>query len=403
MKKETKCQQKMTLKLLIVAVLILSFQLSIAQEKETDTVKAKKEKKKLSFKDPEDGAFDVSSFLIDPEGFMPIPIIITQPAVGYGGGLAALFIKPQKKKYDVHVPPNITGVFGLATSNGTWAGGVGHFHDWGPDKYRYVGGVAKPYINIDYYGAGGALSEELSKNPVEFNMDAWAVVQRLQVRVKKSNLFLGGAYLFYQTKTSFAEVADRPIIDELLNKLESTTTLSAIKPMANWDSRDNIFTPTKGINTGVIYTYNATWLGASKNYQEISPYFLGYKKHTDNVFSGWRFDSAFTNGDAPFYAKPYIQMRGVPAMKYQNNNTMLAEMQWTFKTYKRWKLDVFTGTGKAFESFQDFGQATWVYNYGVGFRYEIARLFGIDAGMDFAWSNDGDFAFSIVFGTAWNK
>ena len=391
---------KRVLRILVLVLFALSSQFSIAQEKAQDTSKVKKEKKKMSFKDPEDGAFDISQFLLNPKGFMPVPIIITEPAIGYGGGVAALFIQPQKKKYDIHVPPNITGVFGLATSNGTWAGGVGHFHVWGPDKFRYVGAVVKPNINIDYYGTNGGY---LSENPVEFNMDAWAVFQRLQVRVKKSNLFVGGAYLFYQTKTSFQEYTDRPIIDDILNELESTTTLSALKPMINWDSRNNIFTPTKGINAGLIYTYNATWLGASQDYQEYNPYFLGYKKITDKIFSGWRFDSSFTSGDAPFYAKPFIEMRGVPAMKYQNNNTMLAEMQWTFKTYKRWKVDVFTGTGKAFESFQDFGPAMWVYNYGFGFRYEIARLFGIDAGMDFAWSNDGDFAFSIVFGSAWNK
>jgi hypothetical protein len=388
------------LKILTCSLFIFMGQFLMAQEDSKDSIKVKK-KKKISFKDPEDGAFDVSAFLVDPEGFMPLPIIITQPAVGYGGGLGVLFFEPQKKKYEgVHVPPNISGAIGLATSNGTWAGALFHFHVWGPDKYRYIGGVAKPYVNINYYGNSGGY---LSENPVEFNMNAWSVFQRLLVRVKKSDLFLGGSYFFYQTKTSFQEFTNNPIIDELLNKLEGTTTLSSIKPMVNWDSRDNIFTPTKGVNTGLIYTYNPTWLGASENYQEINPYFLGYKKVNDKLYSGWRFDSSFTIGDAPFYAKPYLQMRGVPAMKYQNNNTMLGVTEWKFKVYKRWSVDVFTGAGKAFESFQDFGQALWVYNYGFGFRYEIARLFGIDAGMDFAWSNDGDFGFSIVFGSAWNK
>ena len=82
---------------------------------------------------------------------------------------------------------------------------------------------------------------------------------------------------------------------------------------------------------------------------------------------------------------------------------MLVETQWDFKVYKRWSLDVFTGTGKAFTSFSEFGPATWVYNYGVGFRYEIARALGIHAGLDFAWSNNGEFAFYVIFGSAWNK
>ncbi|RXP44776.1 hypothetical protein EC396_16575 [Lutibacter sp. HS1-25] len=365
----------------------------------------KEEKKKISFKDSLDGAFDISEFLIEPQGFMPIPIIVTEPAVGYGGGLAALFITPQKKKYDVPVPPNISGVIGLGTSNKTWMAALFHFHVWGPDKIRYLGAVAKPSVNIKYYGNN---SDFLSKNPIEFNLDAWLVMQRVNVRVAKSNLFVGGSYMFFQGKTKFEPYLDTPVLgpifDKLLSKLNNTTTISMLTPMVNWDTRNNIFTPSKGVNTGFQFMYNATWLGGDQNYYQINPYFLGYQKISDNILSAFRFDSNFMiGGDSPFYAKPFIQLRGVPAMKYQSDNTMLVETEWKFKVYKRWSLDFFGGTGKAFKSFDEFGPATLVYNYGLGFRYKLARLFDVDAGVDFAWSNNKDFAFSIVFGSAWSK
>ncbi len=37
------------------------------------------------FTDPEDGSFDASEYVLDHEGVLPVPIIITEPAVGYGG------------------------------------------------------------------------------------------------------------------------------------------------------------------------------------------------------------------------------------------------------------------------------------------------------------------------------
>ena len=40
------------------------------------------------FIDPTDGQFDTSGWLIDNKGFLPVPIIITEPAVGAGLGLA---------------------------------------------------------------------------------------------------------------------------------------------------------------------------------------------------------------------------------------------------------------------------------------------------------------------------
>ena len=43
------------------------------------------------FRDSEDGRFDMSRWLLDRKGFLPVPIIITEPAVGFGGGLAPMF------------------------------------------------------------------------------------------------------------------------------------------------------------------------------------------------------------------------------------------------------------------------------------------------------------------------
>jgi len=40
----------------------------------------------------EDGMFDVSTFMEGRYGFLPIPFPITEPAVGYGGGVMLVFI-----------------------------------------------------------------------------------------------------------------------------------------------------------------------------------------------------------------------------------------------------------------------------------------------------------------------
>src|SRR5512139_1687709 len=45
------------------------------------------------FIDPEDGQVDLSDHLLKHRGLLPVPIIITEPALGYGGGLAALWFK----------------------------------------------------------------------------------------------------------------------------------------------------------------------------------------------------------------------------------------------------------------------------------------------------------------------
>ena len=53
------------------------------------------------FKDSLDGAFDFSNFLMEVNGFVPVPYIITEPAVGgFGGALGLVFIRKQPPMID---------------------------------------------------------------------------------------------------------------------------------------------------------------------------------------------------------------------------------------------------------------------------------------------------------------
>ena len=57
---------------------------------------------------------------------MPIPLVVTEPAVGYGGGLAAHVHAPaQGGGSEGFARPNMSIVAGIATENGTWAAFAG--------------------------------------------------------------------------------------------------------------------------------------------------------------------------------------------------------------------------------------------------------------------------------------
>src|SRR5262245_60878179 len=43
------------------------------------------------FRDPSDGRIDMSRWLLSRRGALPVPLIITEPAVGYGAGLGLVF------------------------------------------------------------------------------------------------------------------------------------------------------------------------------------------------------------------------------------------------------------------------------------------------------------------------
>lgn len=357
-----------------------------------------KTKKKLSFRDSVDGAFDVSSFLLEHNGVLPIIIPITEPAVGYGGGLAVLYFHKRKKKYKTYVAPDVSGVVGLYTENKTWGAGAFHAHTFGENRVRTLTAVIKPNLKINYYGND---SEILAKNPIGINLDSWLFYQKAQVRIGDSKFYVGGAYTYLNSEVSFEEIPNRPLLNLILERLNTNSTISSIKPIATYDSRNNTFTPTKGVMAEIGLNYSATWLGSDDNFSTTTTDFFWYLPLTDKLHSKYRFQGSFLFGDAPFYAYPFIDLRGVASMRYQNDATLVTETEWSYNIYNRWWLTAFGGTGKAFSDFNDFGSEDWVYNLGTGFRYRLARQLGVNMGTDFAWGNGKDFAFYIVFGTSW--
>ena len=108
--------------------------------------------------------------------------------------------------------------------------------------------------------------------------------------------------------------------------------------------------------------------------------FLGFTPITPKFFGGFRFDGQQALGSPPFYLLPYINLRGVPAARYQGNATLVSEVETRWDLYKRWSLMLFGGTGAAFNNWDNMFEHPLVYSYGTGFRYLIARKFKLRMG-----------------------
>jgi len=344
------------------------------------------------FKDSTDGAYDISNWLLKKEGFLLIPSIITEPAVGYGAMATAVYFHSSYS--EKHGPPSMSGVIGGGTENGTWMVGVFHVGYWKNDRTPVYGAVARTDANIGFYGSGAIT--DLTGESINLNMDAWILLQQLKGRIGRSNFFVGGKYLLLDTENTFEVPVDEPEF----HGAELSSVLSEASLILNYDSRNNVFSPTKGFFIDWSGTYSDDWMGGDGLYGRMGIDLLSYLRATDNLLVSMRIESNYTFGNVPFYARPMVQLRGAPLMKYQNKNTSVFEAEVDWKVYRRWSLIGFTGIGNAYSSLSEFDKGKSVRNYGSGFRYILARKFGAKMGMDFAFTQD-DFAFYFVFGTAW--
>ena len=89
-------------------------------------------------------------------------------------------------------------------------------------------------------------------------------------------------------------------------------------------------------------------------------------------------------------------------MRYQGEEVaqVEAELRWQF--WKRFSLMGFAGVGAAWNHFERFQRTQTIPTGGGGFRYEVARKYGIHAGIDVAFGPDNAAVYFQV-GSAWAR
>lgn len=347
------------------------------------------------FFDEKDGWFDLSRFLQTGHGFVPMVIPITEPAVGYGAGAGLIFID-RKEPAPGEKPslPNLAVVGGALTENGTWGGFGGYTHWWLDDRLQTHIFAGYGAANLRYYGLGedsvyNGHSLGYTLRPAGGSADA-------RYRLGNSPFLAGLGYGLSETKVSF----NGNTLPSGLNIPTSTTKVGGLTPLLAYDTRDNIFTPNKGIYAETSVALNDEIFGGDASFQVLNATFVYYLPLNPKLVLGLKADGGFSFGDAPFYTRPSISLRGAPARDYQAEDIaqVEAELRWQF--WRRFSLIGFAGTGIAWNNFDKFQSRRELVTGGTGLRYEIARKFGLFMGMDVAFGPDTT-ALYIQFGSAW--
>jgi len=353
------------------------------------------------FKDPQDGAFDASEWLLDKKGFLPMPILITEPAVGYGGGAALLFFRESLRERTVKAaeaqrlsPPDIYVAAFAATENGTKVAGAGGMVTFAEERWRWRGGIGVPDVNLDFYGAGGRLGTGEQK--IGYNIAGLLSTQQLMRRLGDSDNWIIGRWIWLDLDATFDSAHPQPVLPPGSRAVRS----SGLGGSLEHDSRDNFFTAARGLKGSVeAIFYSPDW-GSDNKYETYRALAFGYVPLGERLVLGGRIDMRSTSGDVPFYQLPFIELRGVPLARYQDQRSGATEAELRWNVTPRWALVGFAGIGRAWGTRTSFGDADNVKAWGAGFRYLVARRLGLYAGLDIA-KGPQDTAIYIQAGSAW--
>lgn len=336
---------------------------------------------------------------------LPIPIFITEPAIGEGLGVTLALFHPVKqgKPADDRLatpgsiaempdsrdaPPVVTAAVAAYTNNDTWFAGLGHINNWRNDSIRYAGALATARINSRVY---------LLSLPVSFSMEADVVFQELKFRLGRSDFMLGAGFVYLDARNRFGrELPGEPEDNRFALNFKDV----ALSTKLGYESRDNTMNPTSGQLVELDLSRHDQAFGGSYDYWSWKTRALSFHPLTDQVTLGLRLELSGIDGSPPFFAYPYVKLRGVPALRYQNKVAGAAEVEGRYLLTPRWEVSAFGGLGYASADIPLFENPDSIYNFGFGARYKVFEAHNVWMGIDLARGPE-DWNWYVQIGQAW--
>ena len=312
--------------------------------------------------------------------FVVVPIPISNPTVGVGLSLAALYLHGQEKAQDTHT--TTTGIAAMYTDNDSWIAGAFHdgyyFHDF--MRFNVAGGYGE--LNLKYYGIGN--DSIFRDHPLDFAAQASAIMPRLLFELPWEHFFLGLQYthIGMDTKLDISEIL--PSVPEI----NMQTDISGVGFVGVYDTTDNNIWPSTGAWIELTVNIYDETFGGDYNYNKSIAKYSQYFKLADPYVLVFRIDGQFVNGKAPFWDLAQIKLRGFPYGRYLGDNsvTAQAEVRWNF--YKNWTVNAFGGGGRLGDSFDEMGSSPTRWAGGAGIRYNIGGAHKLNIGIDITYAED---------------
>jgi outer membrane protein assembly factor BamA len=270
------------------------------------------------------------------------------------------------------------------------AGDVRHGFE---DRLETQANLVYSSANLDFYGIGE--DRALGRNPLRYNLEPKGGVLRTKYRLGESRAWVGLGYAFAATRVTF----DAPVGTPGRPEFQRDSNVGGLTPSLTYDTRDNIFTPTRGTFIEAVVGIFSQALGGDDEFQRAQLIAMHFLPIHPKLHLGWRGDVATSFGDAPCYLRPFISLRGTPIMRYQGEEIAQIESELRWQLWKRFSLVGFLGGGVAWNDVERFRSTQTIITGGGGFRYELARKYGIHAGLDLAFGPDNT-AIYIQVGSA---
>lgn len=317
--------------------------------------------------------------------FTAFPILYYLPETGLGYGALGVSTFRFKKEQKRSRPSSIQLAISL-TSKKQFLLFAPYELYWNDEKWRIVGELGYYEYFYNFYGQGvNARAEDMETYEVNFPRLRMSLLREVVPAFS-----IGVGYAFDNYTQLIMDEGGILEASDVIGK--EGGTVSNLGIVALYDTRDNIFYPTRGWFLQANAFGSASFLGSSFDYRKVeldARYFHSIGKKyilALNIFTG-----ASSSG-VPFLDYYYIgskRTRGFNDRRFQDKAELSAVMEFRFPISGRFGAAVFGSSGTVAADFGRLFSSSYRNSGGLGIRYILNKKEGVRIRVDYGFSGDG--------------
>jgi len=313
--------------------------------------------------------------------FAFMPVLMYNRSFGGQLGVMTNAFFDVNKKDTVSAASSVAFIGNYFTNKTYFTGLFGQFH-LNEDKWRIKAGTGYANVNFQtYFEIPPEFSDIII--PVEDGLFIDYNTKRLFVfgeisRKVIPNLYLGLRSVYSRAYTEF-DTALKP---------DEDMKLVGFGASVQFDTRDYVLNPSKGINTRIQSMSYLESLGSSNTFHRINLEYNHFFNLGEKSVLLARFYSMLSVGDdVPFSGKNVIgrdDLRGYTNGKHRANQVYDIQSEYRWNFYKKWGMVAFTGLALATDNWKGDNYSGVLPSAGAGLRYKVIPKRGINIGLEAA-------------------
>ena len=314
----------------------------------------------------------------DKTSFMGMPFVFYSPETRFGAGVMSNYVK--NGELEISKPSSLLGVLMYTQENQVISALKSEYYS-ADNNYHLTANLSYLKFPTKYWGIG---TNTINDAEEEYTPEQAALDLGLKYQFIP-RVYAGVTY--YYEHLAMIETADDGQLanDDIIGS--NGGSVSMIGGIISFDSRDNIFWPTRGQLHQITYGVSDEGLGSDYNYNRLTADFRNYFSLAENQVLATQVYFDRVNGDPPFHLLPGlggdIIMRGYYLSRYIDKNMYAVQAEYRRPLWWKLGMAAFAGLGDVAARIDEFQAKEIKYTFGMGLRYMINEADKLNVRFDY--------------------